>query len=133
MELTPYTQDTNQISSRSAKTKGADKIRVRIRQNSWLARIACRCIRERDVALTVFSTIYLSHSSPASFLRNQSWVAHELAHVRQFKTYGNLKFIFMYLTESLRKGYYHNKWEIEARAQEEKVEILQEFYFEYMW
>jgi len=33
-------------------------------------------------------------------------------------------FTFMYLWESLRKGYYNNKWEQEARAAENQPNIL---------
>lgn len=107
------------------------KIRVRIRQNALLAKLACKCIRQKDVALTLFKTIYLSHSSADKFLANHRWVAHELAHVRQFMTFGKIRFLWMYLLESLRKGYYQNKWEAQARAQEENPDILQDFYFEY--
>ncbi|UAY55198.1 DUF4157 domain-containing protein [Arachidicoccus terrestris] len=123
MELVPYLSDSTDTAT--------EKIRVRIRQNALLAKIACKCIRQKDVALTVYKTIYLSHSTPGGFLANERWVAHELAHVRQFMTYGYIRFLVMYLAESLRKGYFQNKWEAEARAQEEKTDILQEFYFEY--
>lgn len=132
MELVPYLEVAEAASdSNNTGRSGATKIRVRIRQNAWLAKIACRCIRQKDVALTVSKTIYLSHSTPVHFLDNQRWVAHELAHVRQFMDYGLIRFLVMYLAESIRKGYYQNKWEAAARAQEEKTDILQDFYFEY--
>jgi|GEM_PF-576163 len=128
MELVPYLPDAE---APEDTPLAEQKIRVRIRQDAWLAKMACKCIRQKDVALTLFKTIYLSHSTAGHFLANQRWVAHELAHVRQFMTYGKLRFLVMYLMESLRRGYYQNKWECEARAQEDKAEILQDFYFEY--
>jgi hypothetical protein len=130
MELVPYLPE-DAIRKDPGCQHGDKKCRVRIRQNSWIAKIACKCIKQKDVALTVFRTIYLSHSTPGVFLNNHRWVAHELAHVRQFRTYGNLKFIFLYLKESLSKGYYNNKWEVEARAEEDKADILEDYYFEY--
>ena len=134
MQLVPFLSDSQSAmdaSSTNDKEAAAGKIRVRIRQNALLAKIACKCIRQKDVALTIFKTIYLSHSSPDNFLANQRWVAHELAHVRQFMTFGRVRFLWMYLMESLRKGYYQNKWEAEARAQEEQPGILEDYYFEY--
>lgn len=132
MELAPYSLAKKVDSGLDkGKVKIKDKTRVRVRQNAWQARIACKCIKQTDVALTIFKTIYLSHSTPGAFLNNQRWVAHELAHVRQFMKHGNFRFICMYILESLRKGYLKNKWEVEARAQEVDCDILQEFYFEY--
>ncbi|SEA19957.1 protein of unknown function [Arachidicoccus rhizosphaerae] len=130
MELVPYTLKDATLKE-LGKTPAPHKTRIRIRQNSWIAKMACWCIKEKDVAFTLFRTIHLSHSTPRVFLNNQRWVAHELAHVRQFATYGNVKFIFMYLSESFRNGYHNNKWEVEARANEDSVDILQDYYFEY--
>jgi len=131
MELVPYTLKEATLKEMHERP-AAPKTRIRIRQNSWIAKVASWCIKEKDVAFTLFKTIHLSQSTPRVFLNNQRWVAHELTHVRQFATYGNLRFIFMYLSESLRNGYYNNKWEVEARAEEDCVEILQDYYFEYV-
>ena len=108
-----------------------EKIRVKIRQHSVIARLACLLIKQKDVALTFHKTIYLSHSSPSRFLKDPQWVAHELAHVRQFMQYGPVRFTFKYLFESLRGGYFNNKWERQARAQEADTAILEDFCFEY--
>jgi hypothetical protein len=45
-------------------------------------------------------------------------VEHELEHIRQYRTYGLVSFVILYLIESLKRGYYNNKYEVEARAAE---------------
>ena len=64
------------------------------------------------------NTIYLHNISRQAFLENENWVKHELCHITQFKQHGYLGFIVKYLWESLKKGYYNNKFEVEARAAE---------------
>jgi hypothetical protein len=91
---------------------------VRIRENSWVAAIAAYKLGVPSVALTLGKTIHLHKTSRSAFFADRRWVRHELAHVEQFRRYGFWKFIFLYLAESLRKGYYHNKFEVEAREWE---------------
>jgi Domain of unknown function (DUF4157) len=91
---------------------------VKIRENSWLAWIAARKLGVPAVALTVGNTIHLCKTSRQSFLGDLRWVRHELAHVEQFRRYGFWKFICLYMAESLKKGYYLNKYEVEAREAE---------------
>ncbi|HOM89425.1 MAG TPA: hypothetical protein PKW65_01780 [Bacteroidia bacterium] len=43
---------------------------------------------------------------------------HELKHIEQFKRYGFIRFIFFYLSESIRHGYINNRFEIECREAE---------------
>lgn len=93
---------------------------VRIRENSWLARLAAKKLGVPAVALTIGKTIHLHKTSKQHFLSNQRWVRHEMAHVVQFRKYGFWKFIYLYLAETLKKGYYHNKYEIQARQAEDK-------------
>jgi hypothetical protein len=83
-----------------------------------LARIAAKKLGVSQVALTIGKTIHLCRTTKAEFLSNERWVKHELVHVEQFRKYGFLRFIGMYLWESARKGYYNNRFEIEARAKE---------------
>lgn len=83
-----------------------------------LARIAAKKLGVSQVALTIGQTIYLCGTPRTEFLANERWVKHELAHVEQFRKYGFLQFIGMYLWESVKKGYYQNRFEIEARAKE---------------
>lgn len=51
-------------------------------------------------------------------MENDRWVRHELAHIEQFRRYGLIRFIFLYLWESVRHGYYNNRFEKEAREAE---------------
>ena len=52
-------------------------------------------------------------------MANEKWFKHELCHIRQFKQHGYFGFIVKYLYESMKKGYYHNRYEVEAREAEE--------------
>jgi hypothetical protein len=94
------------------------KDQFRIRENSWMAWLAARKLGVPAVALTIGRTIHLHRTSKEVFLSDQRWVRHELAHVGQFRKYGFWRFIYLYLAESLKKGYYSNKYEIEAREAE---------------
>lgn len=91
---------------------------MKIKENSWMAKLAAKKLKSDNVAFTFGKTIYLYNVSKAAFLSNRSWVKHEMQHIAQFKKYGIIRFTFMYLIESLRHGYHNNKWEIEARAHE---------------
>ena len=124
-------QNTTYSPNHAPSNPKKEKTRVQIHQNALLAKIACKILKQKDVALTLRKTIYLSDSSPRQFLQNRRWVAHELAHVQQFMQYGTICFIFKYLLESLAKGYYNNKWEVAARAEEHNLRILDDFIFEY--
>jgi hypothetical protein len=97
------------------------KENVRIRENSWVAAIAAYKLGVPSVALTLGRTIHLHKTSRSGFLADQRWVRHEMAHVEQFQRYGFWNFIFLYLLESLKKGYYLNKYEVEARESEGEV------------
>ena len=99
-------------------------MRVRIKENSWIARIAACKLKCKRVALTLGHTIHLHNTTRTEFLKDQDWVCHELKHVEQFRQYGLLPFTFRYITESIRKGYYNNRWEIEARLAEKDRHIL---------
>lgn len=90
----------------------------KIKENTWIARIAAWQLKERNMAIVLGSTIYLSGVSKENFLQNERWLKHELEHIRQFKQYGFLPFIYKYLQESFRNGYKENRFEIEARIAE---------------
>lgn len=64
-------------------------------------------------------TIHLYNTTEAEFLKNEKWVKHELCHVKQFEEHGYFLFIIKYIWESIRKGYYNNRFEVEAREAEE--------------
>lgn len=90
----------------------------RIKENSWIARIAARKLSAKQLAIVIGKTIHLHNTSKEAFLKNERWVKHELCHIRQFKEFGFFKFIAMYLWESMKKGYHNNKFEAEARQAE---------------
>ena len=69
-------------------------------------------------------TIHLHHTTPAEFLRDERWLRHELKHLEQFSKHGTIPFIVLYLFESIRKGYYNNKYEVEARAAEQDASLI---------
>lgn len=88
---------------------------------SPLARIARLVLRSQRVAMVVGQTVHLSGATREQFLADAEWVAHELVHLRQYREHGLLPFLWKYLVESARVGYYHNKYEVEARAEARRV------------
>lgn len=88
---------------------------------SPLARIARLVLRAPRVAMVVGQTVHLSGTSRAEFLADPEWVAHEEVHLRQYREHGLLPFLWKYLVESARVGYYHNKFEVEAREEAARV------------
>jgi len=94
-------------------------VKVHIKENSWLARLAAKQLKGNSAAIVFGNTIYLHGISQQSFLQNETWVKHELKHVAQFRQYGFMVFIFKYLVESYKNGYYYNRFEVEAREAEQ--------------
>lgn len=90
-----------------------------IQENSWLAKLAAVKLRTQSVAMVLGKTIHLHNTTKEEFLKNEKWVKHELCHIEQFKKHGYIGFILKYLWESVRKGYYQNCFEVEARKAEE--------------
>lgn len=91
---------------------------VIVKENSWLAKIAAAKLRSKRVAIVWGRSIHLCNTSKSEFLADEQWVKHELCHVQQFRQYGTTRFVWLYLIESIRHGYYYNKFEVEARAAE---------------
>ena len=89
-----------------------------IKENSWLAKIASLKLGTKSVAMVLGKTIHLHNTTSESFLKDEKWVKHELCHVQQYDRYGFFNFLVRYLWESMRKGYYNNKYEVEARKAE---------------
>jgi hypothetical protein len=104
-------------------------MKVRIRENSWLARIASFNMRADKLAIVFGNTIHLHNTARAEFLNDPFWVCHELKHVEQYRRYGFYGFIFRYLIESMKKEYYNNKFEVEARESEKDEGLLEQFDF----
>jgi hypothetical protein len=90
-----------------------------IKENSWLAKIAAYKMDANAVAMVLGQTIHLYGTTKENFLADECWVKHELCHIAQYKKYGTVNFLFKYLWESIKHGYYNNKFEIEARAAED--------------
>ena len=92
-----------------------DNNELKIIEKSPLARIARIILGSSNVAMVLGDVIHLSGVNRDSFLKDKSWVEHELCHIRQFRKYGYCRFLWLYFIESCRKGYFNNKFEIEAR------------------
>ncbi len=90
-----------------------------IKENSWLAKIAAKKLGTNNVAMVLGKTIHLHNTREQDFLKDEKWVKHELCHIRQFKQHGYVVFILKYIWENIRKGYYNNRFEVEARAAED--------------
>lgn len=89
-----------------------------IKENSFLAKLAALKLNQQRMALVLGRTIYLYNTTEAEFINNKTWLRHELMHVKQFQQYGYLNFLWQYLLESIRHGYFNNKFERQARAAE---------------
>ncbi len=92
-----------------------------IKENSWQARIAAKKMKASAVAMVLGKTIHLYGCSKIFFLADERWLKHELCHIKQFKEHGYFMFIIKYVWESLRVGYYNNKYEVEAREAEKDI------------
>lgn len=83
---------------------------VRWRAGGLPVRIGGWCLGRRTVAaITVRNTVFVARDARVS----AELLLHELAHVRQFA--GSPMFPFHYLWDSIRRGYYMNRFEVEAR------------------
>lgn len=100
---------------------------VHIRENSWLARLAAGKLGSPCAAIVWRHTIHLHGVGKANFLKDKRWVLHELQHVAQYDRLGTLPFVAQYLWQSLRKGYYDNALEQEARAADSDETLLDRY------
>ncbi|MEP7278112.1 MAG: DUF4157 domain-containing protein [Bacteroidota bacterium] len=96
-----------------------------IKENSLLARLAARRLKQDKMAMVLGKTILLHDTTTQEFITNRKWVRHELAHIQQFRQHGYISFLVKYLVESIRNGYYNNKYEKEARESEEDESLDQ--------
>ena len=94
---------------------------LRTYTRSPLARIARLVLSSPRVAMVIGQTVHLSGATREQFLADAEWVAHEQVHLRQYQEFGLLPFLWKYLVESARVGYYHNKYEVEARDEARRV------------
>jgi predicted SprT family Zn-dependent metalloprotease len=96
-----------------------NNINFYIKEKSFLAKIATYKMRCTAVAMVLGNTIHLYGVSKQEFLQSTKWVKHELCHIQQYKQHGFIGFLVKYLWESIKVGYYKNKFEVEARAAED--------------
>ena len=82
-------------------------MKIKIKEQSWFARIAAYNLKSKTMAAVFGNTIHLWNVSREDFLRSRTWVVHEIVHVKQFAQYGYLRFSVLYLIE-----YYRNPWGI---------------------
>jgi len=99
----------------------------RIKEHSFIARLAAKKLKSKNVAMVVGSTIHLWGVSKVQFLADERWVRHELKHIEQYRRYGLVKFLYKYLLQTAKHGYYNSPIEREARAAEKDTEILAKF------
>ena len=93
-------------------------MRIYIKENSLIARIAAWKMNSSQIAIVIGRTIHLHNASRQEFIDNKRWLSHEMEHIRQYRRYGLIRFIILYLVETAKKGYHDNKYEVEARAAE---------------
>jgi hypothetical protein len=96
-------------------------IKYRIKENSLLARISAFNLGKPRCAIVIDKTIFLWGISKAEFLTDEPYLKHELKHIAQYRDTGILRFLFLYIYESIKNGYYMNRFEIEARDAEQKA------------
>lgn len=71
--------------------------------------------RIKAQAITLYPFIIYRSEKAKDFYRS-----HEMVHVEQVRRLGWLKFYASYLNESRKKGYFNNKYEVEARKHDHK-------------
>jgi hypothetical protein len=91
---------------------------IKIKENSLYAKMAAYKLSTKMVAIVFANTIHLYGVSKQLFLKNESWVKHELKHVEQYSRLGFANFLWQYLIESIKHGYTNNRFEVEAREAE---------------
>jgi hypothetical protein len=91
-----------------------------VKENSKRASLAAWYLGFKSVAIVFGKTIFLHNISEQNFRNDKRHLAHELCHVRQFQQYGFFRFLFLYLVESIKNGYFNNRFEVEARKAEEE-------------
>ena len=85
--------------------------------------------RSKKMAVVVGKTIHLWGSGKNEFIENKRWLLHELTHVAQFYHYGFTRFILLYVWETIKNGYYKNRFEVDARMKENEKDPSIDIYF----
>ena len=91
--------------------------RIKIVENSKLAKLAAKIKKEDRYAVTIGRTIHIN-CTEEEFFAESWWVRHELTHVKQYKKHGIVQFLAMYLIYSVFHKYSEIPFEKEAIAAE---------------
>ncbi len=104
-------------------------MKVQIKENSWVAKLAAKKMQADKVAIVFGNTIHLHNTSRTEFLNDSDWVCHELKHVQQYQQNGFVGFIGKYLFDWMKNGYHNNRFEVEARESEKDVSLIKKTRF----
>jgi Domain of unknown function (DUF4157) len=104
-------------------------MKVQIKENSWVAKLAAKKMQADKVAIVFGNTIHLHNTSRTEFLNDSDWVSHELKHVQQYQENGFVGFISKYLFDWVKNGYHNNRFEVEARESEKDVSLIKKTRF----
>jgi hypothetical protein len=104
-------------------------MKVRIKENSWVAKMAAAKLKSDKVAIVFGHTIHLHNTTREEFLNDTRWVCHELKHVEQYRQNGFIGFITKYFFNWMKNGYYNNKFEVEARENEGNRDLIEKANF----
>ncbi len=96
------------------------KLFYKIKENTLIAQFAAYNLNKDRCAIVINKTIYLWGITKADFLNDEKYLNHELHHIFQYHQLGLINFLVAYSWESFKKGYYNNKFEVEAREAETK-------------
>ncbi|HMN31846.1 MAG TPA: DUF4157 domain-containing protein [Chitinophagaceae bacterium] len=102
-------------------------IPVKIKENSWVAKIAAYKLKSKNCAIVFCRTIHLYNITKKEILTNRRLLNHELKHVQQWEEYGKIRFVYFYFLYSIKYGYHQNPFEIEARDNENNFQIVNDF------
>jgi hypothetical protein len=100
------------------------KIEVKIKERSFVARLAALKLGTTNVAIVFGRTIFLYGATKQELLNDENWLKHELMHVFQYEREGFIRFLFKYVWLSIRYGYKRNPLELEAELAVNDKEIL---------
>lgn len=100
-------------------------IHCRIKENSTIARLAAWKMKSDNIAIVFGRVIHLYGASRRQFLANTPWVRHEVCHVKQYLEHGFWPFLWLYLSDWIRVGYYNNRFEKAARLAESNARELE--------
>ena len=91
---------------------------VRLKTDTLVSKIASTIMRPakgRALATAIGKTIHLHNITPEDFINNKTFLRHELQHCIQYHT--TRFFLLKYIWETMRHGYFQNRYEVEARVQ----------------